>query len=92
VGPIGDDDLNNLADALVALAIMLRSHPAGVVEPDKNAVKLARWLVLVADDCLTAAAGLRLDPAPYIEARAAVGGLPGGADEPLSATVEAERW
>lgn len=81
-GP-GDDDLNNLADALIALAIMLRSHPAGVVEPDAGAVRLARWCVLVADDCLTVAGGLMLDPGPFNVAQEVVGALPGGADQPI---------
>lgn len=80
--PSGDGDLDGLADALVALAIVLRAHPAGAVEPDAGALELARLLVLAADDCLTTAATLRTDPAPYLGARAIVGRLPDGADWP----------
>lgn len=86
--PRDDDDLQDLAGALIALAIVLRDHPAGAVEPDPAAVALARWLVLVSDDCLTAAAGLVLDPAAFNVARAAVGKLPGGADWPPPLEVQ----
>ena len=80
--PWDGDDLQDLAGALIALAIALRDHPAGAVEPDPRGVALARWLVLAADDCLTVAGGLVLYPTAFNAARAAVGSLPGGADRP----------
>ena len=75
--------LLGLAATLAELSIDVREHDPRAREPDPAAEDLVTRLVLAADDCLTLAAALATDGAPYLDVRDLVGLLPVGADRAI---------